>query len=105
MVEILGILGVGAGLAGLAYGSMQLKESNQSVGKVLNSDMMSHLLYQGKKDWAEDQKEIAAEEEAKELAELELRLKKLEELKAAKAEEAEVLETEATNQAEESEQK
>jgi hypothetical protein len=105
MVEILGILGVGAGLVGLVYGSMQLKENNESVGKVLNSDMMKHYMHQGEKLWEKDLEEIAAEKEAKELAELEARLKKLEELKATQAEEAEVLETEATNQAEESEQK
>lgn len=105
MVEILGILGVAGGLAGLVYGSMQLKQGNESVGKVLNSDMMKHHLRAGQKLWEKDLEEIAAEKEAKELAELEARLKKLEELKAAKAEEAEVLETEATNQTEESEQK
>jgi hypothetical protein len=105
MVEILGILGVGAGLAGLVYGSMQLKENNASVKKIVNSDMMKHHLRAGEKLWAKDLEEIASELEAKELAELEARLKKLEELKATQAEEAEVLETEATNQAEESEQK
>ena len=104
MVEILGILGVAGGLAGLVYGSMQLKQGNESIGKVLNSDMMKHHLRAGQKLWEKDLEEIAAEKEAKELAELELRLKKLKELKAAKAEESEVLETEA-EQAEESEQK
>ena len=93
----LGILGLLGGIALGAYGCMQLQESNASVKKIVNSDMMSHLLYQGKKDRAEDQKEIAAEKEAKELAELDEKLQKLEQMKAEKAAE-ETAQTEETQE-------
>lgn len=93
----LGILGLIGGLAGLVYGSMQLKEGNASFGKVLNSDMMKHHLYQGKKLWKKDLEEIEATEKAEKRAELREQLAEIkkEDEEAAKAEEAKTEEVEA----------